>query len=76
MEIIIFISAVGNKSSEIISETVKNRNWKVNGKWKFAVYFGGGGGGVCRIFFKPAVRKDRFHIQLQTQFQILKICGV
>lgn len=42
MEIIIFICAVGNKSSEIISETVKNRNWKVNGKWKFAVYFGGG----------------------------------
>lgn len=50
MEIIIFISAVGNKSSEIISETVKNRNWKVNGKWKFAVYFGGGGGGLQNFF--------------------------
>lgn len=51
MEIIIFICAVGNKSSEIISETVKNRNWKVNGKWKFAVYFGGGGGGGLQNFF-------------------------
>lgn len=68
MEIIIFISAVGNKSSEIISETVKNRNWKVNGKWKFAVYFGGGGGRFAEFFLSLQLEKIDFIFNYKHSF--------
>lgn len=67
MEIIIFISAVGNKSSEIISETVKNRNWKVNGKWKFAVYFGGGEG-FAEFFLSLQLEKIDFIFNYKHSF--------
>lgn len=69
MEIIIFISAVGNKSSEIISETVKNRNWKVNGKWKFAVYFGGGGEGFAEFFLSLQLEKIDFIFNYKHSFR-------